>query len=90
MYAAIYREMRDSLQLYKQHNEEFRKQRWRKQIPFEEQPQNAKTSMLKDPTATSQGEVPTRNFFASLRPTEMDVERTPVEEMANEPSQNSQ
>jgi hypothetical protein len=90
MYAAIYRGMRDSLQLGKEHSEEFREQKRRQKIPFEQQPRNESANIRKDPTVTSQGAVPTRNFFASLTPTEMDVERTPVEEMANGPNQNSQ
>jgi hypothetical protein len=77
MYAAIYREMRGSLQLEKEHSEEFREQKRRKRVPSKEQPRK-KTTLPKDPTVISQGDVPTRNFFAPLR-TEMDVERTPVE-----------
>jgi hypothetical protein len=93
MYTAIHREMRDSLQPEKQHNKEFCMQKRRKRIPSEEQPQNIKTiiptALCKDPTVTSQGEVPTRNFLAPLR-TETDVERTPLEETTDGPNQNSQ
>jgi hypothetical protein len=89
MYAAIYREMRDSLQLGNQHSEEFREQKRLKQIPSKEQPRNETITIRKDPTGTSQGEVPTRNFFATLK-TEMDVERTPVEETTDGPKQSSQ
>jgi hypothetical protein len=89
MDAAIYRGMRDSIHLGKQQNEDFRVQKRRKRIPSEEQPQNAKTNIHKNPTVTSQGEVPTRNFFAPLR-AEMDVKRTPVEETTDGPKQSSQ
>jgi hypothetical protein len=88
MYAAIYREIRDSLQLGKEHSEKFREQKRRKRIPSKEQPRNMTTHIRKDSMVSSQGEVPTRNFFAPSR-TEMDVERNPVEETTDGPNQSS-
>jgi hypothetical protein len=78
-----------SLHLGKEHSEEFHEQKRWKRIPSKEQPRNETTTIRKDPAVTSQGEVATRNFFAPLR-TEMDIERTPVEETTDGPNQSSQ
>ncbi|XP_033610831.1 uncharacterized protein LOC111873085 isoform X2 [Cryptotermes secundus] len=75
LYACIHREMRELLLEQKEEStEEFREQRRRKRNPSEEQNKKPKPSPNpRDPRIKSQVEVPTRNFFATLRTTEMDV-----------------
>jgi hypothetical protein len=79
MYAAIYRELRESLLLvHQQSSGEFRKQRRCKGNASEEQVKISKTMVptpeSRDPIVRSQGQIPTKNFFAPLRTSEMDVE----------------
>jgi hypothetical protein len=69
LYAAIHREMRDSvLPAQQKSTEQFREQRKRKQNPSEEQAKKSMTIMPTpvsgDPRLRPQGEVPTENFFA--------------------------
>jgi hypothetical protein len=89
LYALTHREMEDSLLNTTegdpaQGNEEFREQKRGKLIPSEEKTQKSKktataASAPRDPRIRSQGQLPTRNFFAALRATEMEVERPVVE-----------
>jgi ribosome assembly protein YihI (activator of Der GTPase) len=60
-------------------NEEFREQRRRKRNSSDDPAKESKkaamrTTRIKDPRLRSQQEIPTRNFFASLRATEMGFE----------------
>jgi hypothetical protein len=75
LYAAIHREMRESLLLVQQESsEKFREQRLRTRNSSEEQVKRPKpTPNPRDPRIKSQGAVLTRNFFTPLRTTEMDV-----------------
>jgi hypothetical protein len=65
LYAAIHRDMRDSLlPEQKDSPEEFREQRRRKRNPSDEQAKKSKpTPGPRDPRIRTQGEVPTTNFF---------------------------
>jgi hypothetical protein len=83
--AAIHRDMRDSLlPEQKESPEEFREQRRRKRNPSEEQAKKSKpTPGPRDPRIRTQGEVPTRNFFAPLRASGMDV----AEETTDQPNE---
>jgi hypothetical protein len=87
MYAAIHRELRDSL-LPEEQPDEFREQRRRKRHPStEDENKTPKTSKPtpgpRDPRVRSHEVVQLRNYFAPLRATEMEVERTPTEETSN-------
>jgi hypothetical protein len=80
LYAALHREVRDSVLPAQQNStEEFREQRRHKRNPSDEQAKKYKTSV---PTPESrlrpQGEVASKNFFAPLRTAEIEVERTLV------------
>jgi hypothetical protein len=92
LYAAIHRELRESLMLEQKEEstEEFREQRRRKRKPSEEQKKKPKTTPgPRDPRMKSQGEVTTKNFFALLRTSGMDVEETDNEpEEQQQPSDN--
>jgi hypothetical protein len=102
-YAATHREMMRSFlnttEGYSaQGNEEFREQKRSKRIPSDEKTQKSKKAATTapapmDPRIRSQGEVPTKNFFASLRATEMKIERPVVEDSTpksdEEPQQES-
>jgi hypothetical protein len=71
LYAAIHREVRDSvLPAKQQQTEEFREQRRRKRNPSDDQVKKPKPSILtpgsKDPRLQPQGEVQTKNFLAPL------------------------
>jgi hypothetical protein len=64
---------------------DFREQRRRKQNSSDEQATKSKKTVMptpapRDPKIHSQDELPTRNFFAPLRATEIDVEHTLVGE----------
>jgi hypothetical protein len=92
LYAALHREMRDSVLPTQQNStEKFREQRRRKRNPSDEQAKKYKTSV---PTPESRlrplGEVATKNFFAPLRTAEMEVERILVEGTSDEPSSEPQ
>jgi hypothetical protein len=78
LYAAIHGDMRDSLLLeQKESPEGFREQRRRKRNLSEEQAKKSKpTPGPRDPRIRTQGEVPTRNIFAPLRASGMDVVET--------------
>jgi hypothetical protein len=80
LYAATHREMRESLLPEETETPEgFREQRRRKRNPSEEQVKKLKpTPGSRDPRTRSQVEaqVPTRNFYAPLRTSEMDVVET--------------
>jgi DNA primase len=91
LYAALHREMRDSvLQAQQKSSEEFREQRRRKRNASDEKAKKSKTSVptpeSRDPRLRPQGEVATKNFFAPLRTAEMEVECTLVEGTSDEPS----
>jgi hypothetical protein len=77
--------MRDSLlPEQKDSPEEFREQRRRKRNPSEEQAKKSKpTPGPRDPRIRTQCEVPTRNFFESLRASGMDV----AEETTDQPNE---
>jgi hypothetical protein len=85
LYAAIHRDMRDSfLPEQKESSEEFREQRRHMRNPSEEQAKKSKpTSGPRDPRIRTQGEVPTRNFFAPLRASGMDI----AEETTDQPNE---
>jgi hypothetical protein len=81
LYAAIHREMRDSvLPDSQQPKEKFREQRRRKRNPSDNQVKKPKPSLptpgSRDPRLQPKREVPTENFFAPLRSSEMDIEGT--------------
>jgi hypothetical protein len=95
LYAALHREMRDSILPAQQiSTEEFREQWRRKRNASDEQAKKSKTSVpppgSKDSKPRPQGEVATKNLFAPLRAADMDVERTLVEGTTDEPSGESQ
>jgi hypothetical protein len=95
LYAATHRDLRPSLKQEEekpaggkdgdpgQRNQEFREQKRRKRTQTGEKTQSTKTDNAtptpRDPRTQPQGEVPTKNYFAPLRTTDMDVER-PVRE----------
>jgi hypothetical protein len=74
--------MRESLLLEQNESpEEFREQRLRKRNSSEEQAKTLKpTHGPRDSRIKFQGEVPTRNFFATLRTTGMDVAEETTDE----------
>jgi uncharacterized protein with von Willebrand factor type A (vWA) domain len=89
LYAALHREMRDTI-LPVQHKstEEFREQRRRKRNPSDEQAKKSKTATpMPVAKPRPEVEVSTKNFFASLRTAEMEIEQTNVEDSSNEPQQ---
>jgi hypothetical protein len=91
LYAALHRELRDSvLPAEQKSTEEFREQRRCKRNPSDEKAKKSKTSEptpeLRDRRLRPKGEVPTKNFFAPLRTAEMDAERTLMEGTSDEPS----
>jgi hypothetical protein len=83
LYAALHRELRDTILPARQTStEEFREQRRRKRNPSNEQAKKSKTTPTPGTKASKpqpQGEVATKNFFAPLRTADMDVERIPEE-----------
>jgi hypothetical protein len=100
LYAATHREMKNSLLDITEGdptegNEEFREQGRRKWIPSYEEAKRLKkkvmaASGLRDLRMRSQGKLPTRNFFASMRATEMEVDCTLVEESTEKPDRKAQ
>jgi hypothetical protein len=89
MYAAIHRELRDSLATEEQQIEEFREQRRRKRNPSEDESKQLKMSKPtpgpRDPRIEPQAVVTpktvrTRNFFAPLRGASMEMESCCTEE----------
>jgi hypothetical protein len=95
LYALTHREMKLSLlnttvRDPAQGDEEFREQKRRKRIPSDEKTQKSKKTVTatpapRDPRIRSQGELPTKNFFATLRATEMEIERPVVEDSTQNP-----
>jgi hypothetical protein len=96
LYAAIHREMRDSvLQEQEESTVEFREQRRRKRNHPEEQAKRSKTTIMPTPGKRDlrirfQGEIPTRNFFASMRGSEVEVECTLLEKTTDKPNRELQ
>jgi hypothetical protein len=90
LYVATHRELRETLvPEEKEIPEEFREQRRRKRNPSDEQPKKSKpTPGPRDPRIRSQVEVevPTKNFYAPLRISGMEV----VEETTNKPDAEQQ
>jgi hypothetical protein len=83
LYAALHRNLSDTvLSVWAEHKstEEFRQQRRSKRNPSEDSAKKPKTGVptpeSRDPRLRPKGEVPTRNFFAPLRTTDMDLENT--------------
>jgi hypothetical protein len=95
LYAAIHREMRDSVMpANQQPNEEFREKRRRKRIPSDDEAKKPEPSVPKPESRDSRlrpkGEVPRKNFFAPLRTAEMDAESTFVEGISETPNSETQ
>jgi predicted Zn-ribbon and HTH transcriptional regulator len=92
LYAALHREMRDTvLPAQQKSTEEFREQRRRKRNPSDEQAKKSKTTMPAPVDKPQpQGEVKTKNFFAPLRTAEMEVEHAPVENTSDDPENEPQ
>jgi hypothetical protein len=91
LYAALHRELRDSILPAQQTStEEFREQRRRKRNPSDEQSKKSKINMptpgSKDSKPQPQGEVATKNFFAPLRTAEMEIEHALVEGKSDGPN----
>jgi hypothetical protein len=95
LYAATHKEMKDSLLNITEgdpieRHEEFCEQERRKRIPSDEHVKKSKKTATtapapKDPRIRSQGELPTKNFFAPLKSTEIEVERPGMEESTQKP-----
>jgi hypothetical protein len=90
-YAALHRELRDSILPAQQKlTEGFREQRRRERNPPDKQAKKSKTNVQtpgsKDSKQQPQGEVTTKNFFAPLRRTEMENESTLTEGTSDEQS----
>ena len=85
LYATTHRELRESLLPEPSESiEEFREQRRRKRNPSEEQTKKLKPSPSpRDPRVKSQAEVTTKNFYAPLRTSAMDV----AEETSDKPGE---
>jgi hypothetical protein len=91
LYAAIHREMRESLLLEQKEEStgEFREKRRRKRKTSEEQKKNPKpTPIPRDPRIKSEVQVQTKNFFTPLRTSGMDVKETANKPEEQQPSNN--
>jgi hypothetical protein len=93
LYAALHRELRNTvLPVSVEHKstEEFREQRRRKRNPSDDIAKKQKTGVptheSRDPRLRPKGKVPTRNFFAPLRTTEMDLKNNHEEATSESPT----
>jgi hypothetical protein len=86
LYAALHRELRDTiLPAQQKSTEKFREQRRRKRNPSDEKAKKSKTAMpMPVSKPRPQGEVTTKNFFAPLRTAEMRVEHALVEDTSDD------
>jgi hypothetical protein len=89
LYAAIHRELRDTiLPAPQKSTEEFREQRRRKRNPSDDQAKKYKTATpTPDTKLRPPGEVKTQNFYAPLRTAGMEVEHSLVEDAPSEQQQ---
>jgi hypothetical protein len=95
LYAALHRELHDSvLPAEQKSTEEFREQKRRKRNPSEDKAKKSRTSVptpeSRDPRLRPKGEVPTKNFFAPLRTAEMYVENKLAEGTSEKPNSETQ
>jgi hypothetical protein len=95
LYAALHRELGDSILPAQQTStEEFREQRRRKRNPSDDQAKKSKINMptpgSRDSKPRPQGEMATKNFFSPLTTAEMEIEHAPVEGTSDDPNKEPQ